>query len=97
MVTPLALLLHEFATNAVKYGGLSVVEGRVEITCTERGDDFAIVWRESGGPPPKAVGSEGFGSLLVKAGATQLGGLSKSWDATGLVIELLIERSRFEA
>ncbi|MGX5735217.1 PAS domain S-box protein [Bosea thiooxidans] len=97
MVTPLALLLHEFATNAVKYGSLSVAEGRVEIACAERGDDFAIVWRESGGPPPKAVGSEGFGSLLVKASAIQLGRLDKSWDTTGLVIELLIERSRFDA
>lgn len=96
MVTPLALLLHEFATNAVKYGALSVVEGRVDIACAERGDDFAIIWRESGGPPPKAAGSEGFGSLLVRASATQLGKLSKSWDATGLVIELLIERSRFD-
>lgn len=97
MVTPLALLLYEFATNAVKYGCLSVADGRVEITCAEQGDDFAIIWRENGGPPPQATDSEGFGSLLVKASASQLGRLSKSWEATGLAIELLIERSRFGA
>ena len=96
-MTPLALLLHEFATNAVKYGGLSVVEGKVEITCANREGDLAITWRESGGPPPKATGSEGFGSLLVKASATQLGRLSKSWEDTGLVLELLIDRSLFDA
>lgn len=97
MVTPLALMLHEFATNAMKYGGLSADEGRVEIACSEKDGDFLLTWRESGGPPPKPAGAEGFGSVLVKASARQLGRLDKVWTPAGLVIELLIERDRFEA
>ena len=46
-ITPLALLLHEFATNAAKYGSLSNEDGRVDITCTLDDRTVEIVWRET--------------------------------------------------
>lgn len=94
LVTSLSLLLHEFATNAAKYGSLSTEEGIVEITCSDRLSEFLIVWRERGGPPPTKTASEGFGSRLVKATASQLGRISRTWDPSGVVIELVIERDR---
>ncbi len=62
-----ALILHELATNAAKYGALSTDSGGVELF-TERGGDGAvrIVWREAGGPTVTAPASEGFGMQLVR-------------------------------
>src|SRR3546814_2321470 len=49
-VTGFALLLHEFATNAAKYGAFSASDGRVDIDCADEGDNLVIVWKERGGP-----------------------------------------------
>ncbi|SJZ80589.1 Two-component sensor histidine kinase, contains HisKA and HATPase domains [Consotaella salsifontis] len=62
----IGLALHELATNAAKYGALSVAEGRVEIAWTVAGEEFAITWRETGGPPVAVPRHQGFGSLVVK-------------------------------
>jgi two-component sensor histidine kinase/PAS domain-containing protein len=75
-----ALALHELATNAAKYGALSVPEGRVRIDWTtaagEAGDTrLHMTWRESGGPPVSPPRSRGFGSRLIERGlATELRG-----------------------
>ena len=96
-VTGFALLLHEFATNAAKYGALSGSEGRVEIDCAEEGDTFVILWRERGGP---AVDPEndrnGFGSVLSRATVKgQLRGeLIKEWHPDGLTIRLSTPKQR---
>jgi two-component sensor histidine kinase len=62
VVTALALLLHEFATNAAKYGALSALGGHVDIECSEDKDLFLLTWNERGGPrvdhPPDSEGSE---------------------------------------
>lgn len=96
-MTGLALLLHEFATNAVKYGALSTPTGRVEVACSEQEDAFCLVWTERGGPPigDRSI-SEGFGSLLARLTVTnQLGGeLSRDWRPEGLVIQLSVRRDR---
>lgn len=62
-----AMILHELATNAAKYGALSVDAGRVELFA-ERGTDgiVRIVWRESGGPRVTVPPGEGFGMQLVR-------------------------------
>jgi PAS domain S-box-containing protein len=97
LATGFALLLHEFATNAAKYGALSTPSGRINIACSEVDDLVSLVWTESGGPhidkPP--VG-EGFGSQLAHATITgRLGGtLSREWNANGLTIRLLVARER---
>ena len=65
----LGLVLHELATNASKYGALSVAEGKVRIgwkRVREDGHDFVdIRWEESGGPAVPAPERTGFGSKLI--------------------------------
>ena len=62
----LALLLHELATNAVKYGGLSNGEGRIVLSLQDRKDGWATVeWREVGGPPIAPPTGRGFGTRLL--------------------------------
>jgi PAS domain S-box-containing protein len=68
---PLALALHELATNAAKHGSLSTPEGRVDLSWTyARGprDKLRLEWRESGGPPVERPISAGFGSTLIERG-----------------------------
>jgi len=70
----LSLLIHEMATNAAKYGALSVPEGRLVISCTRKGAAGVIVWRET---MPHLVASEttpGAGSGLIERLARELGG-----------------------
>ncbi|HMA13866.1 MAG: PAS domain S-box protein [Bacteroidota bacterium] len=96
-VTGFALLLHEFATNAAKYGALSRENGRVDIDCAEDGDDFVIVWQETGGPagPPEPE-VNGFGSVLSRATVKgQLRGtLEREWNPDGLTIRLRAPKER---
>ncbi len=62
----MALMLHELATNAAKYGALSVPGGKlaVEWTLTAEGD-CVLVWQESGGPPVAPPRERGFGTVLI--------------------------------
>lgn len=62
-----SLALYELATNAAKYGALSVPEGAVDLWWSVEGNDFQLDWRESGGPGVVAPEHEGFGSKLVNA------------------------------
>lgn len=90
--TPLALLFHELATNAAKYGALSAMDGRVEIR-SEAGPDVTIVhWQERGGPPVTPPATEGFGSKLIELSAVrQLGGeIHRAWLPEGVYITLRI-------
>jgi PAS domain S-box-containing protein len=71
----LGLLLHEMATNAVKYGALSVRKGRVGLSREAAVDGLAaFAWRESGGPEVKPGGREGFGTRLLEAALRNQGG-----------------------
>ena len=68
----LGMAIHELATNAGKYGALSVAEGRVAIGWGVEGDGaggetFTISWREQGGPPVAPPSREGFGSTVIGA------------------------------
>jgi PAS domain S-box-containing protein len=66
----LAMVLHELCTNATKYGSLSVDGGQVMLAWEPGGDGEVVLrWREVGGPPVMAPVREGFGSLLLRAGA----------------------------
>jgi two-component sensor histidine kinase len=61
----IGLALHELATNAGKYGALSVDAGRVEVGWRHDGDIFAMSWTESNGPPVSQPKRRGFGSTVV--------------------------------
>lgn len=91
-VTNFALLLHEFATNAAKYGALSVPEGHIKIACSEDGNQFVLTWREQGGPPiEREPADQGFGTLLTRATVGPLGGrIARDWSPQGLVIVLSV-------
>ena len=96
-MTSFALLLHEFATNAAKYGALSVPNGTIEITSSEAGDKVLLEWHERGGPRIDAqVDHEGFGSVLARMTVTgQLGGnIDRDWQPDGLCIRLSVDRAR---
>ncbi len=94
--TPLALTVHELATNSAKYGALSRAEGRVSITVVRKEDSVRIDWCESGGPHAKPPEGEGFGSRLVAMSVGhQLGGaIEYDWRSEGLrvAIKLPLER-----
>jgi two-component sensor histidine kinase len=63
----LGLALHELATNAAKYGALSVPEGRVSVNWSRMsGDRCQVIWRERGGPPVSPPSRRGFGLELVE-------------------------------
>ncbi|MBD8551950.1 PAS domain S-box protein [Sphingomonas sp. CFBP 8764] len=64
----LSLLLHELATNAVKYGSLSVPDGLVRIEWWVEEETFCLRWKEEGGPPARASTATGFGSRLIAMG-----------------------------
>ena len=86
--TSLALLFHELATNAAKYGALSVTEGRVTISSEVRDRTVEMKWLEIGGPPAKIPSQFGFGSRLARlAVERQLGGtLIYDWTKAGVVV-----------
>lgn len=85
--TPLALLFHELATNAAKFGALSVPDGRVTVDVSRTGDTVTLLWRETGGPSiTEAPSREGFGTRLTTMSVEQqLGGtLDRRWLPSGL-------------
>lgn len=89
--TSVALLFHELATNAAKYGALSTPDGLVMLQTRNSGDRFILTWTESGGPEVTAVPVRvGFGtSLATLSVEDQLGGrLERRWLAGGLVVEV---------
>lgn len=66
MVVAMALMLHELATNAVKYGALSAPGGRVKLGRADAPDGKAqLTWVEFGGPPVQPVTRKGFGTRLL--------------------------------
>jgi PAS domain S-box-containing protein len=82
----LALSFHELATNAAKYGALSVPSGSVQVTWESRDGQLELQWIERGGPPSKAKAKGGFGIRIIKAGVeTQLSGTVEfNWRHDGL-------------
>jgi PAS domain S-box-containing protein len=94
--TALTLVFHELATNAAKYGALSVDGGRVEITWHLEGDHVQVHWRESGGPAVTAAPQrQGFGTRLLRGSLNQLAGeISYEWALSGLACIIRFARKR---
>jgi len=70
----LILLVHELVTNAVKYGSLSRLSGRVMVDWREDGDAIVLAWKEINGPRVESPQRVGFGSHLVAACIKALSG-----------------------
>ena len=86
--TTLALVIHELATNSLKYGSLSVDAGTLDVSGTTSDSEVCIVWTERGGPEVKSAGGEGYGSKLLNRSVTrQLGGTLKTdWSTDGVIV-----------
>jgi PAS domain S-box-containing protein len=99
-VASLALLLHEFATNAAKYGALSLPAGHVEVTSEVTGEEFRVTWQERGGPTLAGPAQrEGFGSMLGHATVRRQldGSITRTWNPEGLTIHLVVPLARLTA
>ena len=94
--TPVGLVLHELATNAVKYGAWSgnrgsAEKGRIAIDWTRKGDDVLLTWTETGPSIAVPDGHEGFGSMLMRSAARQLDGeIERRFEAGRMVVEMRI-------
>ena len=87
------MALHELATNAVKYGGLSTAEGHVQVAWSREAEGQAMVldWRECGGPAVTAPTTSGFGTRLLAGLAGELGGPAKvTYDPAGVRCRLRV-------
>lgn len=93
--TPLALLFHELATNAAKYGALSLPGGRVSVEGRDEGESFSMTWRETGGAPVVMDAQpSGFGTRLIHLSVEgqMRGTLNHDWRKEGLVVEIVVPK-----
>jgi two-component sensor histidine kinase len=90
----LSLAIHELATNALKYGALTVASGRVSITWNtedrEGTPNFVFTWQELGGPPVSEPARVGFGSRLISRVLQDdfRGSVEVMYEPTGLICRL---------
>ena len=87
----LSLAIHELATNALKYGALTVASGHVSITWKSEDQEgepqFDFLWQELGGPPVSEPAALGFGSRLISRVLQDdfRGSVKVSYGPTGLI------------
>lgn len=95
VLTSLALLLHEFTSNAVKYGALSECSGAVSVELAIADEHVRINWVETGGPAiSQEPTSKGFGSPMEALVSRALGAtIFREWNSQGLRIGLTIPKS----
>jgi two-component sensor histidine kinase len=74
LAVSLALIFHELATNAAKYGAFSSSRGLLQVSWTLSDDRLNIIWDENEGPPVEQVGEAGFGTKLLKSALTPFDG-----------------------
>ena len=98
--TALAMVIHELATNSVKYGALSATSGFLDVSSTLEGDEIRVIWAETGGPAIREEPAlKGFGSrITARSVAGQLGGgLEYDWQESGLVVTIRMRQDRLAA
>jgi two-component sensor histidine kinase len=85
-----AISLHELATNAAKYGSLSVSAGQIDLAWSREIDGaLQLRWFESGGPKVTTPTRRGFGGRVIEQMVAQLGGeVQFNWRAQGLVCDI---------
>jgi two-component sensor histidine kinase/CheY-like chemotaxis protein len=89
----LAMALHELATNAAKYGALSSVAGRVDVSWSHFEGRLTLSWRESGGPAVSVPGKTGFGTRIIQSSfkGARRGDAQFDWGDNGLRCTLLLD------
>jgi PAS domain S-box-containing protein len=88
----IAVVVHELTTNAIKYGALSVIEGRIVVSWTLNNSGRLVLrWTETGGPAVSTPMREGVGTRVIASMIKQAGGEIRSdWHPTGLLCEISI-------
>jgi two-component sensor histidine kinase len=92
----IGLVVHELATNALKYGALAQADGNVSVRWTAHGGRLAFDWQERGAPPIAQETRTGFGSVLISGLVGDLGGTVESrFNTSGLIchIEFALDRT----
>lgn len=94
--TGMALVLHEMATNAVKYGALAHEDGLVDIDIRLSEAEVELHWRERAGTRIEPVlRDSGFGTRLVDTVITRqlMGSIARRWDGDGLAVHIRFPHS----
>jgi two-component sensor histidine kinase len=92
------VVFRELATNASKYGALSVDDGAVAVEWTIDEKDISLSWQEAGGPASKPPPKYGYGTRLVAATVQDLGGrIDYDWRSDGLAVRLLLPLASLDA
>jgi PAS domain S-box-containing protein len=89
----IAVAVHELATNAAKYGALSVEEGQVRVEWSHAEDRQVVLrWTEAGGPPVNPPARRGFGIGVMESmiGDGMKGRVKVDWRVEGLACEIVI-------
>jgi two-component sensor histidine kinase len=93
--TVLALVFHELATNAAKYGSLSSSGGRLDISWRMIDDRVAVEWVERGGPVVNTPSRRSFGSNLIERSLDGFGGSAKiEYASAGVICRILLPKPR---
>ena len=98
--TIFALVVHELATNSLKYGALSADTGTLDVSCSAHDEAVTVVWTESGGPKVKPpMGHGGYGSKLVQQSVSdQLRGrIEYDWAEEGVIVTMVVDPVRLAA
>jgi two-component sensor histidine kinase len=97
--TGLALVIHELATNSLKYGSLSVANGTLDVSGTIDGEFVVLAWTEQGGPEVVAPNDSGYGSMMLERTMSgRLGGsMTVNWTSGGALVTLRIDCGRLSA
>ena len=87
----LAMVFHELATNATKYGALKDAGGKVSIEWQTTPEGLLMQWAENGGPQTTAPEVQNFGTRLVASTISQLGAeIDYEWRADGLRVQITL-------
>jgi PAS domain S-box-containing protein len=89
----IAVILHELATNAAKYGALSVAKGQVDLDWSHDSDGrLELRWTETGGPPVQMPTRDGFGGRILRQLTGQLDGAARfDWRVEGLDCKITLQ------
>lgn len=96
-VTTFALVIHELATNSLKYGALSVGTGTLDVSCSAHDAAVTIVWTERGGPKvTKPSVMRGYGTQLMERSVTEQlrGSINYDWADDGVIVTLRLDADR---